>query len=335
MTNLFVFWKLVADPPAPWARLTRTNEYVRFATSGHWTQVGALTHLHGISEYSCDGGGLTYPGFTEILNSNALGDHHHPEPLIWYLSSNYNNPPGYGLDIIYMDLSVWEATERRFPLGTIIVSNGSLIDAEVSAFTASDGKYIVHAAPGTLVGTTAPQSHHVTGTLGATHNATQVGSGTGLSEDSNHVHTVDLYSDAQMNQPRTLLTRLYETLVETSKALAGTVVFVDGSVGSNWEILSAWANANLQNGQCDPVLYGSDSHTQAISGNSSDSSGNQVASHDVGPSCMRQVHRHSVSATLSAASHIPLSRQIIPARLKNTLYRSTKCSGAQLIGPLW
>lgn len=331
---MYFFWKLVADPPAPFQRLTRTNQYLRFnATPGnHWTEVGAETHLHAISGYSCGNGSPTRPSQPSGLTSMA--QHTHPEPASWTVPTNTNNPPAYGLDIIYVDLDTWENTLRYFPEGSVLVSNGALVDAELTRFSAADGKYIIQAEPGTTSGTDTPQSHTVTGTTGSsgTSSTSNSTSAFGLTTPSAHTHAISLTSDAKYSEPRNLVTRLYEATVQTSKALAGIVVFVDGTPGGNWEILTSWAGGSLKSGDSDPTLSGSDNHTQSISGNCAAASLTDNRNYYDYVSCPQYNHVHSISATLASAEHIPSSRLIIPARLLNTLPASKPANRVQIIG---
>ncbi len=341
MTNLYIFWKESSDPPSPWTRLTRTNQYLRFSDStvNHWVDTGATTHNHSntITGYSC---GSVNSSTVEIANTSGtyFMDNHtnHAEPT-WSITNNNNNPPGYGLDIIYMDLATWEASEKRFPSGAVLMSNGSLVDAELSRFTDADGKYIYHATPGTSVGTSSAQSHTVSGTTGTGGSSSHAYGGTGGSAANyaDHTHSVSLATTSTYPEPANLVTRLYYTLKQTSKALAETVVFVDGSVGSNWEILLSWSGYSLKSGDSDPTTSGTDTHTQTFSGASGNySNARQETWGGSGWYGRLSPHGHTISGTLSAASHVPLSKQIVPARLLVSMYRPTG-NRPQLIGITW
>jgi hypothetical protein len=134
-----------------------------------------------------------------------------------------------------------------------------------------------------------------------------------------------------------LVTRLYEALAQTLNAQAGTVVFCDESPGSNWEIQTGWKDANLMSGSTDPTLSGSDTHTQTISGNSSSATlpltSASGAPYNV---TVQRIHGHAINATLSAASHVPLSVLLVPVKLKVTLsppeLPASNASGVQIIG---
>ncbi len=349
MTNLYVFWRLVTDPPSPWARLTRTNQYLRFnaTPANHWGQTGAVTHAHpSVSGFS-EGNAVFATSWSDINGystplENVMGLHNdHAAPGSYSISNNNNNPAGLGLDIIYVDMATWESSIRSFPEGSIIMSNGALVDASLERYSAADGKYIYHSTPESEVGTSTPQSHTVAGTLGSAIglSAVQAYSGVHTAGDRSisHAHTFSLASEAKYVEPRNLVTRLYEATRKTSRALKDTVVFVDGSVGANWEILTGWAGGNLKGGNSDPTLSGSDTHTQTFSGNSTTRSSENYFQRKSGALVKVTAydsHYHVVSGTLDAANHVPSSRLIVPARLLSTVYRSRKTAGPQVIG-LW
>jgi hypothetical protein len=324
---MYVFWRKVADPPSPWTRLTRTNQYLRFngTPANHWTQTGATTHTH--PSASINVGNSVHGGeYGTILNppNDSIMGTHNDHPVTGYSidNSNNNNPLGWGLDIIYMDLATWESNVRSFPEGTIIMSNGVLMDASLERYSSADGKYIVHTTPETTVGTTTPQNHTVSGSLGEVQGVVfsdgwfieAVGD-----RALHHGHTFSFVSESKYVEPRNLVTRLYRTLYDTSIAVADSVVFVDGSVGANWEILTGWAGGNLKAGNSDPTLSGSDTHKQSLSGNSSTYNGPNAFSGLYYNRYCWDYHYHPITGSLAAASHVPLSRYIVPARLLNTL----------------
>jgi len=263
---------------------------------------------------------------------------HNDHPVTGYSidNSNNNNPPGWGLDIIYTDLVTWESSVRSFPEGSVIMANGTLADASLERYSAADGKYIVHTTPETTVGTSTPQSHTVSGSLGNVQG--MVFSDGWFTQDVgdraiHHGHTFSFASEAKYVEPRNLVTRLYHALQNTSRAVAGSVVFVDGSVGANWEILTGWAGGNLKAGNSDPSLTGSDTHEQSLSGNSSTYNGPNAFSDLYYDRYCWDYHYHPITGSLAAASHVPSSRLIVPARLVKNLSKQ-RTSAPQIIG-LW
>ena len=346
MTNLYVFWRLATDPPAPWTRLTRTNQYLRFDSwvGNHWGQVGSWTHQHpSVSGFavgtSVHGGQLNNISPHSLQYDDIMRQHsNHAAPESYTLGSANNTPLGLGLDIIYVDLTTWENQIRSFPEGTVIMSNGVLVDANLSRYSTADGKFIFHGEPEVVVGTSVGHTNSVAGTLGMSYGVSYVTAHSespfmGGDRSLNHNHTFDLVSEAKYVEPKALLTRLYLATQDTSKALADTVVFVDGSVGSRWEILTAWAGGNLKAGDSNPSLSGSDTHTQTFSGNSSTYNGGpafRLAGSQVG----YDYHYHPISGTLDAANHVPPSRLIVPARLLTTVYKRRGFGAPQVIG-LW
>lgn len=341
MTNLYIFWRKTTDPPLPWTRLTRTNQYLRFnsSISNHWTQTGATTHIHSSATITINNS--VHLTELSILHSspvkNVMGPHNdHPVTNYSITKNNNNNPPGWGLDIIYTDLTNWETNVRSFPEGSIIMSNGTLVDANLERYTAADGKYIVHTTPEAVVGTNTAQSHTISGNLGnATGSTYSTAYYTSLQGDevATHSHTFNFASEAKYVEPKNLVTRLYHALHTTSKAVAGSVVFVDGSVSANWEILTGWAGGNLKSGNSDPTKSGSDTHTQSLSGNSSTYDGPNVFAGNGYPSVIGwNAHYHPITGSLAAANHVPSSRYIIPARLLYDIKKTTMMNRPQIIG---
>jgi len=343
MTNMYVFWKLVDDPPSPWSRLTRTNRYLRFDsnTANHWVDVGAATHTHSVTGFSCGNPPATGQLLIDTGSSYyAMGLHQHATSS-WSIGNANNTPPGYGLDIIYIDMSVWESQWRRFPQGAMILSDGVLQDAGYLTFSSGlVGKYIVNAEPGTTFGNSDAHAHSVSA---STSNANGCYDHhhhgyTGWVSCKDHHHNISLNSGSLVIEPRNLVTRLYEVTAKTSKALAGTVVFVDGSTSANWSILSGWADGNLKIGDSNPTISGSDTHTHSFSGNTSGpiqfDGANNLDGRDGTEPGLSPGHTHPVSGTLASTSHVPQSKYLVPAKLTTTLYAPTAGNRAQIIG-LW
>lgn len=341
MTNMFLFWRLVADPPSPFSRLTRTNQYLRFngTPANHWTQTGATSHTHPSATINV--GNSVHTGeegsHDGSPNDSVMGSHNDHPVTGYSIGTNNNNPPGWGLDIIYVDMATWESSIRSFPEGSIIMSNGALVDASLERYSAADGRYIVHTTPETTVGTTTPQSHTVSGSLGAVQGVVFINAYfTQWRGDRalHHEHTFSFASEAKYVEPRNLVTRLYHALQNTSKAVAGSVVFVDGAVSANWEILTGWSGGNLKAGNSDPSLTGSDTHVQSLSGNSSTYDGPNAFT-NLAPIHFPiwNAHYHPLTGSLASASHVPSSRLIVPARLVKNLSKQ-RTSAPQIIG-LW
>ena len=325
-TNIYIFWKETSDPPSPWTRLTRTNKYLRFDSSvaNHWADIGAATHNHDnvMEAYSCNS--FVYDYRYRCCNYYDEYDwpmvsHTHAQNT-WSIPSSNNTPAGYGLDIIYMDMATWESSVRSFPAGSVVMSNGALTDGELARFTDADGKLIYNAAPGTATGSDSTHTHAVTGTLaiGAT-----CGSSLEYWDDNggcvSHSHTVSLTSTSGSVAPKTLVTRLYYMLQNTSRALYGIVVFVDGETSANWTALTSWAGGNLKAGDSNPTLSGSDTHNHTISGNTSVYYGPYWL-YSGSDAYQVEAHHHTISATLKTVSHVPASKLIVPVQLNTTLF---------------
>lgn len=325
---MYVFWRKVEDPPSPWTRLTRTNRYLRFDsdTNYHWVSIGTSTHNHSTSNVQIGNSIHNSPHLVSnyYKDYNVLTTHSHSVSFVSDTNGN-NNPIGFGLDIIYTDLATWESEILSFPEGAILMSNGVLVDANLERYTIAEGKFIVHTTPETVVGTTTPHDHTISGSTSFADGATGALAGydtDGCDASSSHTHTFSFASEAKYVEPKKLLTRLYNVLAATSQAKSGTVVFVDGSVSENWEILTNWAGGSLYAYNCDPTLSGSDTHNQIFSGNSSEYNGpNRFDYQTYLNQTAYDSHYHTVTGNLDEVSHLPISKKIIPARL---LYDSQK-----------
>jgi len=323
MTNIY-FFSRAANTPTGYTRATRSGKYVRLAsnTALHLADIGSLTHLHGLADWACNNG--SQAGAADWTTGTALENHPHGAPSSPTITANNNNPPYYGLDLVYMDLAIWEAHERRLLTGLVVPSYNALAeDARFARFSLADGYYIAINTPGATGGTTTPQNHNVSGTVangGSNSGGRDPSGGSNCDGWTSHNHTINLNSDSKYVEPANLVTRLYEAISDVLKVQAGIVAFVDGTPTSNWEILTGWANANLKAGNSNPTLSGSDTHTQSISGNTSNSTiGGYTGT--TGGTWSAANHYHGVSAILAAAYHIPLSSYLIPVRLKYDLWR--------------
>jgi hypothetical protein len=112
------------------------------------------------------------------------------------------------------------------------------------------------------------------------------------------------------------------------------VAFCDGTPDVDWEILSAWKDANLKAADSNPTLSGSDTHSESISGNTSggDDGGNTRAT-GVEGSGVRKEHVHPATGTLKSVSHVPPSILLMPIKL-NVSYQTIGPRGGQIIGPI-
>lgn len=337
MTNIYIFWKETADPPSPWTRLTRTNQYLRCnsSTAKHWTSVGSSTHIPVPSSNYTSYSNNTVPA-TSPYSTYYTEDHRHLLTAS-YPSAN-NTPPAYGLDIIYMDLTLWESTKRIFPDGTVLVSNGVLTDAGyLSRFTDADDKFIVNTTPGTTAGSTSTHSHSTNASVGNSPVPiiTATGNGAKLANAGtvhNHGGSVSISSTSTYQEPAYVVTRLYEVLAETTKTLSGTVVFVDGIPGSLWSILTTWNGKNLKSGNYNPTFGGSDTHSHTLSGTLATWQPTLgIESIDGGFVATSYIHNHTYSSA-TTDSNIPSSRYLIPVRLLTTVYRPMSGASPQIVG---
>lgn len=298
--------------------------------------MGSTTHTHTTDEYNFSVGNSVHTGQTQTHGGsswdNIQGVHTHSFNImdsgISISNSNNNNPIGFGLDVIYVDMTTWETSLLSFPQGSIIMSNGVLVDASLERYSKADGKFIVHTTPETTVGTTTPQSHTVvcTGTEQSNGVSDFIASMKTQSTGDralNHSHTFSIESEAKYVEPKTLVTRLYHAVQNTSKAVAGTVVFIDDTPSGNWERISSWDGYNLKAGNSDPTTSGSDTHTHTVSGNSSSYDGpNAFSTEYVLDRTCYNAHYHPITGTTGAGTHIPASKKIVPAKLLYDLQKN-------------
>lgn len=327
---MYVFWRKSEDPPSPWTRLTRTNKYLRFDSnpSNHWNSVGSSTHNHDQSDVQMGNSVHETPHLVSdyYKDYNVMTTHTHSITNSSDTNGN-NNPIGFGLDIMYMDLTTWESNIKSFPEGTILMSNGVLTDVNLERYSIAEGKFIVHATPETVVGTTTPHSHTISGSSGFSDGGggALAGYGSdGRDKATSHTHNFNFASEAKYVEPKKLLTRMYKVLSDLSKVVSGIVVFVDGSVSENWEILTDWHGGNLKAYDCDPTLTGSDTHTHTISGNTDTYNGGNYFSYTYLNQTAYDSHYHPITGNLDSISHIPASKKIIPARLLYDLQKNSE-----------
>jgi len=331
--NIYVFWKKSEDPPSPWVWLTRFEEYIRFTDSysSHMADTGSETHFHNtITNWSCtpDTQRLSWdynipPGYY------YMGQHSHGLDAgeMWTV---YNEPPTYCLDIIYVDLNLWESSIKSFPEGAVILSNGVLTDVGyIRRFSEADGRYIGNGVPGQTFGDST-HYHELRGSVAPSGSAVANYAGYGYDAlaAGDHTHTYEgIVTDTKTREPRNLVTRLYEILASTTKALSGTVVFADGQPSSNWTVLSSWKNANLKAGDSDPVVSGTDTHDHIATG-TIDPAGipplvETKSDYAYGePAASATNHTHVITITFNSVSHVPLSKLFVPIKLNTTLYAS-------------
>lgn len=339
MTNIYVGWIGLDDPPSPWTRLTRRGKYIRTVDDfgEHLVATGSTTHSHAGAPYSWScGNNTTLSLYDPVLSSgSSMNAHNHSAPVSVTSASSANNPPYYGIDIIYMDADTWQTTQRCFPVGVLLLSYSSITDDSLTRHSDSDNKMLYNTTPGTTGGSSSTHTHTISGTT--------MSSGTsGTSRDSyyktagivaiSHTHTFSATSSSKYQVPAYIKTRLYEVTEQVDRAVKYTVAFFSGTPPSEWTILTGWANRLIMGGNTSPTTGGSDTHTHTISCTSSSYSNSAIFG--AGESDYygtNTSHTHSISATVSYASNVPSSIQMVPAYLTVTLMKYS-CMSPQIIG---
>jgi hypothetical protein len=328
MGNIFVGWIDVSDPPSPWTRLTRQGKYIRNTSdySNHLVATGSATHNHDgtLGSWSCNNDTAVKIDSWENYQS-AMTVHSHNAPSSVSTGSVDNDPPYYGIDLIYMDATTWENSVRSFPVGTLILSYSSINDDSLSRHSASDGYFLYNTTPGTVSGSSSTHNHAISGTTaasgtsGITKDYTDVNYGTA---PTSHTHTISITSSSTYPEPAYVQTRLYEVTSIVNKAFQYTVAFFSDTPSSNWTILTAWTNRLIKGGDSDPTNGGSDTHNHTFSGTTSawiQASPTLEIGNDESSTNTATSHSHTVSGTLASVSNVPPSTQLVPAYLAVTL----------------
>lgn len=338
MTNLIIGWRGAGDPPSPWARWTDGDgRYLRFTATvaDAKLKAGSSTHTHSVINLSitscgqctCLGGGSSQG----VHTNHTLGSS--------TVTSANNDPEYYSFSLIYMDLATWEQSEKRFPVDSLVFSEGALSWSEVTRDTSADGKLIMLSSTPGQTGGTATRSHTATVTLGSGGSAgTGAGVGIHIAASGTHSHTVsgNISSSSLTTKPARITTRIYAANILTTKALSGVVCLVDGTPSANWSILS-WTGYFLESANSDATSTGSSSQTHTgLSGTSGGSALGWTSANTsyTDATVATDGHTHTFTFNLGSSSIEPLYYNLIPVVLNSTLYHTVN-QAAQLIGLTW
>lgn len=325
MTNLMAFWS-GGTPPSPWQKVTTWDgKYLRFGNtySQHGTTGGSATHYHTTTNWSV-GNNSTSSQYTEIGSVSKLKAHTHAAPASPTVASANNDPLYYTLELIYMDLAEWESSERRFPQGTIVLSDAVISWSPVARFTSADGKLIKLGTAGSTGGSNTA-SHTVTGNL--QDNSSGVSLDNFMQQWSapnnvSHGHAISATSSAKTTLPKHVRTRLYRFTETSDRAEAGIICFVDNTPTAKWTLID-WSDCFLYSSDGNPNTQGVSTHNHT--GVSCTSSGYTATASAViygenSAAVAANPHTHNVTFDLATANHEPPFVNLVPVKLTTTLY---------------
>ena len=312
--------------PSPWARVTTWDgRYVRCASSGFGSVGGASTHRH--LTVATNSGGAGQLSSSGVSGLGRLANHTHSINAT-YTSYSDNNPYYYTLSLWRMDASTWEASYRCFPAGAVVLSTGSISATGFARFTSADNRLVQLADPNSSGGRADHTDHTIDLILennSATVSVDYGGNTTPyltLASSHNHTGSVGSLSSSSV-LPARVLTRFYKATSSTVLAPANIVCFFDDTPSSNWELITGWAGYFPMSSDSDPSATGSDTHghdnASGTSSNKSLSTDNRAFSS--GTSFVSSTHNHSFSVSIGSTDHIPLYVDLVPYRLKTTVYK--------------
>lgn len=346
MTNLIIGW-LGGTPPSPWQKLTDYDgEYLRCTATAVQAKTtgGNSTHTHAIINFSvgncgsqnhdCDVEGICENCGT-VHNNHSLGSNS--------VSSVANDPPYFTFELIYMDLATWEASERRFPEGAILLSDIIQSWGSLSRHSDSDGKLWKIGTAGTSGGTST-RAHTISIALGSGGNGINAGvyydpewpTEVRTAADAIHSHpSADSTSGNHSTLPKRVQLRFYRVTELTDRALAGVICFADGTPSAYWNIVD-YADCFLQGADSNAAITGSSTHGENGLSKTSGSFGglHECWSRGFQVAGQAHPHNHPMYFDLQSANHEPPYVNLVPVKLNTTLYHAVPRSRAQVVG-LW
>lgn len=327
MTYYYFLFDGTGGTPTGYTAITAYDgKYLRFSNSyaGFGSTGGSATHTHTTSSASVGTCG-TYSDKQQSGSGAAIQQaHSHSAPTSYGGLSANNAPSYYTLQLIRIDMTTWENSYKKFPIGSILLASSTLSGfTELSRFTSADGKLIKLGTAGSTGGS-ATHTHTLTGTL--QNNTSTYNSNTSSDYPAyptladSHNHTVSITTPSVDIMPIRIQTRMYKVLSKAYRAAAGCIAFADGNPSANWELVD-WNGYFLQSVDSDVVTTGSSTHAHSsLSGTSSGHNPGTVAAKDANAiNTANRPHYHSFSINMDSIAHTPEYVDLVPIRLKNTL----------------
>jgi len=347
MTNIILPWP-GGVPEAPWQKVVGLNgRHIRCtATAGQALGLGgALQHEHPVINFLLGYGTNVSAEYESGSNVFMQRHNNHTRGTTTGLTAT-NDPYYQEFELIYMDYLTWEAQVRRFPTGSLLLSEAVLDWAEVQRYASPDGRLMkMGASPGSQGGR-GTIGHSVTvalnSAMGPTFAALMGTPSTTVNRDQDHPHPAGAaaVSSEASAMPARVQTRFYQCLAQTAKALQGSICFFDGQPSALWSIMSGWDGRFIESANSNATLTGTSIHGHnGLSGTSG-----------AGASWIRSLkkqwpigsnyfslpnHTHPWTLDLQAVSHEPEYVNLVAAKLLQTLYPGNKATGAQLVGLAW
>ena len=236
MTNIFFFSAGNSDPR--FTKITTMDGRHPKCTdsaSNHGITGGNATHSNTPSVIS-----VGYSDGVAPVSPNGdwvLMDQHNNHVGSPSTGAANNDPPFYGLELIYMDLTEWENTVRSLPTNAVVLSESALSWDEVVRLSDCDGK-IVQIGTAGATGGQATRKHTASCSLSSVSPpAGQYNAygdyNTDVIANQAHGHAAgSADTDEKTTLPKHVTTRFYKANAKTSMALAGMVAFADGTPSS-------------------------------------------------------------------------------------------------------
>lgn len=332
MTNLIAGYTGAGSPPSPWTALsTFDGKYLKNTSTlaNHGVTGGNLTHTHTTASSSIDVGNYNYWLYSEV--NGCMGKHTHG--LTVTCGNTANDPTYRTIRLIKCDLTTWETTERCFPVGTILFADAALSWAEVDRDSTFDNRLIKIDNTANTNGGNDTETDAITITIANADpgevnayidsDAVAVPYDQGDSRHLYHGHTLTHTPAAQSTKPARIRTRVYKTNVNTTKALAGVICFVDSTPSSKWTAVN-WDGYFIEGANEDDNATGSNTHTPNGLTGADTSSWSYGLRYgyltDSGVEVEYYTHHHHVTFTFNSADMQPPYVQLYPVKLNTTLY---------------
>jgi len=325
MTNMYCLG-LGGAYPSGWERVTAGDgRYLRCvsAPGDHGQMAGASTHTHP-STSTCGNSTPTSSQRQYSSNADYMTVHNHVVPSA--TSGASNNDPLYStLELVRIDLGLWESNWRCFPPNVVVLSTASISGVGFSRYNI-DGNLIKLGDAGASGGRETHIDHTIDVSLSASDTYSRAyyqPSAVPTTQRSNHTHAASLAAvPSSTIMPARVQTRLYHTTQTTVNAPANIVVFLDAAPsGAHWSILSDWSSRFIESVDTTPALTGSDTHDH--SGTNVDSTnksvGTATVSADTPITRPQPTHHHVVNISLDSVSHVPLYYGLCPYYLNTEL----------------
>lgn len=336
MANLYVWWSLTGNPPAPWQKLSiYDGKYFRctsaiadaLKTGGNSQHNHTLGTGHTIGTTN-DLASFATSGSLNIGKSLGTGHNHAIGTIA--ISPADNTPSYYDLSLISINLDEFMLNQRKLPNGAVVASSTSLSSTGMTRFSAADNKLVKLGPTPGINSSVTIHNHSFSGALSeyqCSNTAFCLSGGTQVSSPtSKHSHGMSTLKLLDQDiLPARIQTRAYK--VTTSPYLlsipVGTVLFTDGSYSSYssyFESLPDWDGRFIELKNANPNQIGSNvhNHGSSISGATDAMTGSIISATGGGAGQgLLASHTHNVTIYINASDvdHTPPYVNFIPVKV--------------------